>query len=320
MLDLLPGIRRADLPQWIGRLRSAGIWADRFSSPDFTAQLHQTLRRPVDTVLCSLLDDPVSGINAVVGAQYGVTAVAGVALLANLTGANRVWVAVDAAAPQRWWKLMRRLGRRQGVQVFGLRNDYPQSDPTLMLYTLFNRRLRPGRLPIEQGVMMIDAALAVALGRYLANSRPMLRVPLVVHDHVRRQAHFVLSPAGMTLRDALGQLGIVADGLSLRGGNLLRDCPIDLDAIIGGGELAVHLSAPEAATNPDPCIRCAWCIEGCPTRVQPAALLEAAQRQDLAMAEQYGLPACIECGVCSYVCPSRLPLLESIRRLRYGHA
>jgi electron transport complex protein RnfC len=44
--------------------------------------------------------------------------------------------------------------------------------------------------------------------------------------------------------------------------------------------------------------------------------LEAAQRDDLDLAERYGLDACIECGICAYMCPSRLPLLQGIRVLK----
>jgi electron transport complex protein RnfC len=51
-------------------------------------------------------------------------------------------------------------------------------------------------------------------------------------------------------------------------------------------------------------------------RIQPAGLLDAAQRADPELAERYGLEACIECGVCSYVCPSHLPLLGGIRKLK----
>jgi electron transport complex protein RnfC len=89
------------------------------------------------------------------------------------------------------------------------------------------------------------------------------------------------------------------------------------DAIVSGnGELSIDAGAPSKLINPDPCIRSGWCVENCPVRINPAALLEAAQDNDSAMAEAYGLHACIECGICSYVCPSRLPLLPSIRALR----
>ena len=94
-------------------------------------------------------------------------------------------------------------------------------------------------------------------------------------------------------------------------------CGVGADAIVSGlGELSIDAGAVSAPNNPDPCIRSGWCVENCPVRINPAALLEAAQDNDSAMAETYGLDACIECGICSYVCPSRLPLLKAIRDLR----
>jgi Na+-translocating ferredoxin:NAD+ oxidoreductase RnfC subunit len=36
---------------------------------------------------------------------------------------------------------------------------------------------------------------------------------------------------------------------------------------------------------------------------------------DVAQAEHLGVTACVGCGVCSYVCPARLPLTDRVRRL-----
>jgi electron transport complex protein RnfC len=45
-------------------------------------------------------------------------------------------------------------------------------------------------------------------------------------------------------------------------------------------------------------------------------VLEASQHADVDLGERLGMDACIECGVCSYVCPSKLPLLTGIRSLK----
>src|SRR5581483_8994805 len=87
-------------------------------------------------------------------------------------------------------------------------------------------------------------------------------------------------------------------------------------AVAGGSEQVIHLTALPAPVNPDPCIRCGWCVQACPTHVHPAAFLEAGQRHDREMADAYGLASCIECGVCAHICPSRLPLLGAIRELK----
>jgi electron transport complex protein RnfC len=120
----------------------------------------------------------------------------------------------------------------------------------------------------------------------------------------------------MSVRQALDQCKIQSDDITLRRGAVLRENEIFPEAILAGGELTIHVMPRQPVPIlPDPCIRCSWCAESCPTRVQPAGLLEAAQKGDLTLARHYGLESCIECGVCSYVCPSRLPLLTGIRSL-----
>ncbi len=146
----------------------------------------------------------------------------------------------------------------------------------------------------------------------------MLRVPLAVFDQPSGTSHLVSAPVGARLGDVLTQLGIAAPpgGLELRGGGPLRELRLTPDSVVAGGELGIFTCPREPDVNPAPCIRCGWCVEGCPVRIHPAGLLDAAQREDMDLAHRYGLDACIECGICSYVCPSHLPLLGGIRVLR----
>jgi electron transport complex protein RnfC len=145
---------------------------------------------------------------------------------------------------------------------------------------------------------------------------PMLTIPLAVYDAAADRTLLLNAPVGTGLREIFENLGINAEYLTVRGGAPPRDLRIDQAAVAGGAELTVYVTAPEPDLNPDPCIRCGWCVEGCPVRIHPAGLLEAAQKDDPELADTYGLAACIECGICNYVCPSRLPLLEGIRTLR----
>ncbi len=306
-----------NLAEWIDRLRHAGVWAERPASPDLLAQLHRALRQPIDTILCNLLDDePTMRLNSILAARSGPLLLAGVRLLARLTEARQVSLIVEAGSPGKWWHPLRRLARKAECEVVPMLNDYPQSDPTMLLYGLLKRKLKAGRSPGDQHVLILDAAAAIAIGRCAARAQPMLQVPLAVRDHVRRQTHFVIAPVGISLREVLKQCGLSTEGTELRRGGLLRQNIISPEAVVSGGELTIHVMPRQTSPVPDPCIRCAWCVESCPTLVQPAGLLEAAQRGNLELARGYGLDSCIECGVCSFVCPSHLPILQAIRSLK----
>jgi electron transport complex protein RnfC len=317
--EALEKVTADDLGQWIDRLRGAGIWADRLHSPDLLGQLHQVLRRPIDTIICNLVDhDPMLRLQATMAGRFGPVLVAGVALLARLTTARNVWIAVEAGAAPKWWLPLRRELKRASVDLVPVLADYPQADPSLLIYTLLRRRLRPGRLPVEQGVLVLDGVSAIAIGRAATRGQPMLQTPVAVRDHLRGRSHLMVAPIGTPVRHVLDHLKLPHEAVTLLRGDVLKDQPVAPDAVLAGGELTLHVLPARVPVVPDPCIRCGWCAQTCPTVVQPAGLLEAAQRNDLEMADRYGLDACIECGICSYICPSHLPLLQGIRVLKRG--
>jgi electron transport complex protein RnfC len=313
----LAAIKPADRGQWIDRIRAAGIVVDRHGCPNLFEQLRQSLTRPVDAVVCGALDaDPSLPFASTLIEQFAAELCVGLALMARLSGAAGAIVAVDedqraiGLAPARHW------AAATGVRIDRVANPYPQADPTLLLYTLLERRLRPNRLPTEVGVILLDAAAAIAIGALVMADRPMTDVFIAARDVMSQQVRRAYVPVGTDVATALLGMGFNATGVTLRAGALLRDCRVAGDAPIGFGELTFHVAPPEPAVNPDPCVRCGWCVEICPPRIHPAGLLDAAQRANPRMAELHGLHACIECGLCTYVCPSKLPLLRSIRGLK----
>ncbi|MCK5557491.1 MAG: 4Fe-4S dicluster domain-containing protein, partial [Candidatus Hydrogenedentes bacterium] len=64
------------------------------------------------------------------------------------------------------------------------------------------------------------------------------------------------------------------------------------------------------------CIRCGWCRDHCPARLNVAVLNDLYELGQIESADKAGALACVECGVCSYICPARLPLAERLRQLK----
>jgi electron transport complex protein RnfC len=288
--------------------------ADRVTSPSLSGQLAAVARgAAVSAVVCCLLDtDPTVPLNAAIAATAPVELLAGVEALAAVAGVARPVVVADPEG-RALWAALRPLARRPSrVRLVPLRNDYPQSDPSLLLFTLLHRRLAPGRLPTECGVLLVDGAAAADVGRSSPAS-----VEVAVRDHFAQRTHLLSVPPGTPLGELLRFVDVDPAVALLRAGEFLRDRFVSPDlAVTAAGERVFHATARTLAANPDPCVRCGWCVEACPTRVHPAGLLDAAQQSDPALAERYGLSGCIECGICSYVCPTRLPLLASIRQMK----
>jgi Na+-translocating ferredoxin:NAD+ oxidoreductase subunit C len=306
-----------DLPAWIALLAAGGAQASRVASPDLIGQLKQAGQNRIDTLICSILDtDPSVPFNVNIAKAFTAELAAGMGLLGRLTGAGQIWITADPERSADWFPAIARQLQFPGLRLLPLRGDYPQTDPTLMLFTLLQRRLPPGHLPTEKGAMLVDAAAAVMVGRSISQPLPLQTIEIAVRDHFQQKTHFLSVPTGISLERVCDFLNISHPDAIFRAGDFLRDQWITRDTSLGHGELVIHPTAKHLDANPDPCIHCGWCLEACPTRIHPAGLLDSAQQNDLQLGQKYGLNACIECGICSYVCPTRLPLLAAIRTLK----
>jgi electron transport complex protein RnfC len=100
----------------------------------------------------------------------------------------------------------------------------------------------------------------------------------------------------------------------LLGGPMMGQAVADLDVPITKGISGVIALARTPPVKVYPCIRCGRCLEACPLDLNPAELGALARAGEPAkMASDYHLADCFECGACSFVCPSHLPLVQEFR-------
>jgi len=98
------------------------------------------------------------------------------------------------------------------------------------------------------------------------------------------------------------------------GGPLTGRALGDEDAVVVADTKALLLFSQVERARPVPCIRCGWCIEDCPVGIDPPSLMKLESEGVCNDQQHTALTACIDCGLCSHVCPSRLPLAETIVR------
>ncbi len=91
-----------------------------------------------------------------------------------------------------------------------------------------------------------------------------------------------------------------------------------LNIPITKGTSGILLMQNEESTRGDyiNCIRCSRCVSVCPMGLEPYLLMTLGEQQIFDRAEDEKIMDCIECGSCSYTCPSNRPLLDYIRHAK----
>ena len=66
-----------------------------------------------------------------------------------------------------------------------------------------------------------------------------------------------------------------------------------------------------------PCISCSFCEEVCPAGIIPHLIHKYLYRDLIEEVEQARVDLCIECGLCSFVCVSKMQVFHYIKLAKY---
>ncbi|TVM01740.1 MAG: electron transport complex subunit RsxC [Candidatus Brocadia sp. WS118] len=243
----------------------------------------------------------------------------GIRYLLKVTGAKRCIIGIESNKPDAAETLRASIppGLPATVEVFKVK--YPQGAEKMLISALLNREVPSGGLPVDVHVVVVNVATAAEIGRLLPHGRGIMeRVITITGPGVHKKGNYLI-PIGTPVRYILEQTG-VDENISrvFLGGPMMGQAVSNLDfPITKGTSGLVVFTEEESARNSKkiyPCIHCAYCVEACPMFLNPSQMGILAKKERYEeMAEQYHLFDCFECGACSYICPSHIPLVQYFR-------
>ncbi|MDJ0861278.1 MAG: electron transport complex subunit RsxC [Gammaproteobacteria bacterium] len=244
----------------------------------------------------------------------------GVRIAMRATGAERALIGVEDNKMDAVEAIRAKLPADDSMTVHALRTKYPQGAEKMVIKALTGREVPSGGLPSAVGVSVFNVASLAQLGTLMPRGQGLIeRVVTVTGPAIERPGNYLV-PLGTPIRFVLDTLGRESGpGSVVLGGPMMGSAIASLDVPVtkGTSGILVFRHAPGAehlGRQVQPCIKCGRCVEACPLSLNPSQLgLLAAKREYDAMAEQYHLFDCFECGSCSYVCPSYIPLVQYFR-------
>ncbi len=209
------------------------------------------------------------------------------------------------------------VSEEDNITVSPLHTKYPQGAEKMLIQVTTGRIVPSGGLPLEVGVVNHNVGTAVAITDAVREGKPLIeRVVTVTGSGINRPANLLVR-VGTPVSEVVESCGGLKENT--------------LKLVIGGPMMGIAQPNPEipvikgtsgilALTDEDvylaessPCIRCAKCVDSCPVQLMPTSIAQASEHGLYKRAEKLHAMDCFECGCCSYVCPSKIPLVQWIR-------
>lgn len=205
----------------------------------------------------------------------------------------------------------------QGISIQPLKVQYPQGGEKQLIDAVLSRQVKSGALPISAGAVVQNVGTVFAVYEAVQKNKPLVeRVVTVTGKELPTPANY-LARIGTRLSVLIEASGGLPEttGKIIGGGPMMGKALLGADLPVTKGTSGILiLSKQESVRKPmRNCIRCAKCVDVCPMGLNPAFLMRDVQYKDWDTAERGYIVDCIECGSCSYTCPSNRPLLDYIR-------
>lgn len=230
---------------------------------------------------------------------------------------EKAYFGIENNKPDAIAKVSGLLNKYPGIELVPLKVKYPQGGEKQLIMSILNREVPSGGLPVDVGVIVHNVGTTFAVYEAVQKNKPIIsRVVTVTGKSVKYPGNF-RARIGTSFSYLIKAAGGVPEdtGKIISGGPLMGKSQSTLEIPIVKGTSGILLLTKQISKRRKMlnCTRCAKCVSGCPMGLEPYILMIMAQSKHYELMEDYSVMDCIECGSCSYICPSRRPLLDYIR-------
>ncbi|MCD6232285.1 electron transport complex subunit RsxC [Candidatus Aerophobetes bacterium] len=241
----------------------------------------------------------------------------GLRIIMKTVGAKRGFIAIENNKPKAIALIKEKLKKEKNIKVVPLKTKYPQGAEKMLIYSILKKEVPSGGLPLDVGVVVNNVGTAVAISEAIRGDKPLIeRVITVSGSGIRKKAN-LLVPLGTPFSYIIEECGGLKEEAKkvVMGGPMMgiTQYTLDVPVIKGTSGILVLTEEETKKTNEEPCIKCARCLDHCPMGLLPTILAHLVKKEKWEELEKYHIMDCLECGCCSYVCPSKIPLVQLIK-------
>jgi len=243
----------------------------------------------------------------------------GLKIIMHIFGLSDGYIAIEANKPDAIAKMSEYAEKETevNIHVLTLKTKYPQGSEKQLISAVANRKVPPGKLPLDVGCIVNNIDTCSSIARAVRDGMPLIkRIVTLSGDSLKEPANFIVrlgSPFSYLFEKAGGFA--IEPRKVIMGGPMMGTAVSDIDVPVIKGTSGILAFSEQmvGARREETCLRCGKCVNACPMNLMPNALNAASKANDFDLLEKLHIMDCIECGSCSYLCPSRQHPVQSIR-------
>lgn len=249
--------------------------------------------------------------------EKGAEIIVGAKILMKALGVDKAIIGIENNKPDAIELMANMVANENGIVVQPLKVQYPQGGEKQLIKATIDREVPSGGLPIDVGTVVHNVGTAFAVYEAVQKNKPLLeRVVTITGKDVKNPSNLLVR-IGTPVNDLIEAAGGIPEntGKVISGGPMMGKALNSVDIPVAKGTSGILLIPNEAAKRGQMkvCVRCTKCVTVCPMGLEPYLLMTLTQKELFDRVEEEKTMDCIECGSCSFTCPSDRPLLDYIR-------
>ena len=241
----------------------------------------------------------------------------GLKVLMKATEAEKGFIGIEDNKEDAIKVMKKAVQDEPGIEVKVTETKYPQGGEKMLIKAILDREVPMGGLPLDVGVVVNNVSTAVAVADLIKEGMPLIKRGMTITGRGINEPINIFYRIGTKIEELIEQAGGLKDntGKVILGGPMMgfSQGSTDVPAVKGSSGILVLPKEEVDAHAPQPCIKCSRCVDACPVFLLPTQLVNFTKNEMYDELEEYNVTNCIECGSCSYVCPSKIPLVHYIR-------
>lgn len=206
------------------------------------------------------------------------------------------------------------------MEVKALKTKYPQGAERQLIFATTGRAINSSMLPADAGCVVDNVETMIAIHTAVIEGKAVTeRIVTLSGDAVNEPGNFkvLFGTNHKEVIEAGGGFKSLPEKI-ISGGPMMGFAMFTTDTPITktSSSILAFTKDEVKANEPTACINCGRCVEVCPSRIIPSRLADLAERHNEEEFKKLEGLECIECGSCSYICPAKRQLKQSIGTMR----